>query len=127
MNTKGIFMKETDHWATPKTIYNHYMQLGYFDPCPLHCELFDGLHIDWQEKNFVNPPYSRCAEWVDKAIIEHSKGRHVIMLLPARTDTKWFHKLLNTPNVNIEFVKGRLKFGDSKNSAPFPSVYIKMI
>lgn len=73
----------------------------------------------------MNPPYGReIIKWVRKAHIEVSTGRcKVVALLPARTDTKWFHELI-LAKYEIEFIKGRLKFSDSKNSAPFPSMIV---
>ena len=76
---------------------------------------------------FCNPPYGReIGKWVEKAYAENMiGGAYVVMLIPARTDTKWFHDYIyNKPNVEIRFLKGRLKFGDSKNSAPFPSMLV---
>lgn len=104
-------------------MYDFYINQGYFDPCPLNSD-FDGLKIDWKEKNFVNPPYSKIKEFVDKAIIENQKDKKVILLIPARTDTKYFRKLVDY-GCEIFFVTGRLHFNDS-NSAPFPSCYIKL-
>jgi len=73
---------------------------------------------------FVNPPYSNISEWVAKCYEEGRKENTlVVMLIPSRTDTKYFHDyILN--RAEIRFVKGRLKFGSSKNSAPFPSMLV---
>lgn len=72
---------------------------------------------------FCNPPYGRAIkDWVKKA---SESNTLVVMLIPARTDTQYFHNYIyNKPNVEIRFIKGRLKFGDSKNSAPFPSMVV---
>lgn len=118
---KVLFSKNSDNWRTPKVIYEYYMKLGFYDPCPYESE-FDGLQIEWKEKNFVNPPYSRISEFVDKCIIEHKKGHLVYLLIPARTDTKYFRKLVDY-GVDITFITGRLHFNES-NSAPFPSCII---
>ena len=74
---------------------------------------------------YCNPPYGReIKTWVEKAYFESKKpDTTVVMLLPARTDTKWFHEYIYE-NAEIRFVKGRLKFGNSKNSAPFPSMVV---
>jgi site-specific DNA-methyltransferase (adenine-specific) len=74
----------------------------------------------------MNPPYGRdLGKWVKKAADEAKRGATVVALLPARTDTKWFHDhIYKKPYVQIEFLKGRLKFGSSKNSAPFPSMIV---
>lgn len=73
---------------------------------------------------FCNPPYGReVGKWVEKGYNESQKPNTiVVMLLPARTDTKWFHDYC--VKGGIEFIKGRLKFGGSKNSAPFPSMIV---
>lgn len=118
---KILFSKNSDNWATPKIIYDYYMNNEYFDPCPLNSQ-FDGLEIEWKNKNFVNPPYSKIKDFVDKSIEEHKKGRKVILLIPARTDTKYFRKLVDY-GCDIFFITGRLHFNNS-NSAPFPSCYI---
>lgn len=118
---KILFSKNSDNWATPKIMYDYYMNNGYFDPCPLNSQ-FDGLEIEWKNKNFVNPPYSKIKDFVDKSIEEHKKGRKVILLIPARTDTKYFRKLVDY-GCDIFFITGRLHFNNS-NSAPFPSCYI---
>ena len=76
----------------------------------------------------MNPPYGReIGKWVKKAYEEsRKKNTMVVALLPARTDTKWFHEYIyEMYGVKIEFLKGRLKFGNSKNSAPFPSMLIE--
>lgn len=118
---KILFSKNSDNWATPKVMYEFYIRNNYFDPCPLNSQ-FDGLEIEWGEKNFVNPPYSKIREFVDKAIIEHKKNKKVVLLIPARTDTKYFRKLVDY-GCEIVFITGRLHFNNS-NSAPFPSCLI---
>ena len=74
---------------------------------------------------FCNPPYGRqIGKWVEKGFIESKRANTtVVMLLPARTDTRWFHDYIYK-KAEIEFIKGRLKFGESKNSAPFPSMIV---
>ena len=116
-----LFSRSSDNWSTPNVIYNYYIKNNYFDPCPLNSS-FNGLNIEWQEKNFVNPPYSKIKEFVDKSIQEHKKGKKVVLLIPARTDTKYFRKLVDYGCIII-FITGRLHFNES-NSAPFPSCYI---
>lgn len=119
---KILFSKNSDDWRTPKIIYDFYIEENnYFDPCPYHAN-FDGLNIEWKEENFVNPPYSQINKWIDKSIEEHKKGKVVVLLIPARTDTKYFRKLVDY-GCFITFVTGRLHFNES-NSAPFPSCYI---
>ena len=118
---KVLFSRKNDNWATPKVMYDYYIKQNYFDPCPLNSE-FNGLEIEWKDKNFVNPPYSKIKDFVNKAIEEHKKGKEITLLIPARTDTKYFRKLVDY-GCNIVFITGRLHFNES-NSAPFPSCLI---
>lgn len=85
----------------------------------------NGLAQPWVGTVWCNPPYGRdVGKWVAKAESEHTKhGNTIVMLLPARTDTKWFHDYIYG-KAEIRFVRGRLKFGGSKNSAPFPSMIV---
>lgn len=112
---------KSDEWCTPSKIYKRFMDQGYYDPCPIN-HIVDGLSIDWKNWNFVNPPYSQIDKWVSKAIEEGNKGNWSIMLLPVRTDTKWFKKLVLN-GCEFMFIEGRLKFNDT-NSAPFPSMFV---
>lgn len=85
----------------------------------------NGLEKDWSgNRVFCNPPYSNIATWVEKCYREgHKDNTLVVMLIPARTDTKYFHDYI-LHRAEIRFVRGRLKFGDGKNSAPFPSMLV---
>ena len=94
-----------------------------FDPCPTD-PTFNGLHERWKTCNFVNPPYNEIKDWVYKAWVEAQKGKTVVMLIPSRTDTTWFHRYILPYAQEIRFVKGRLHFNNSKNPAPFPSMII---
>jgi site-specific DNA-methyltransferase (adenine-specific) len=120
----------SDYWLTPPDILADLEKKygDYFDPCPRNPD-FDGLEIDWPRHGwvYVNPPYSNITEWAKKAYHEHLKGCNVIMLIPARTDTRYFHDYINE-KAEIKFIKGRLKYvnpitGESKGSAPFPSIF----
>ena len=75
---------------------------------------------------FCNPPYGReISRWVKKCYEESKKpNTTVVMLIPARTDTSYFHDYIYKKAKEIRFVRGRLKFGNSKNSAPFPSMVV---
>lgn len=113
------------NWKTPNMVFQSLnAEFNFnFDPCPLNSD-FNGLGVEWKERNFVNPPYGReIVRWVDKAIEEYKKGKVVVLLVASRTDTRWWHKLM-LHATEIRFIKGRLKFGDSKNSAPFPSAVV---
>lgn len=116
---KALLSKKTDDWKTPIFIYEQALQLGLFDPCPFQSP-FDGLAIEWGEKNFVNPPYSQLKKWIEKSIEERKKGKKIILLIPARTDTKAF-RLLYDFGTEFYFIEGRLRFNES-NYAPFPSM-----
>ena len=137
MNTKGIFSSRTDEWSTPQDLFDVLNEKYHFDldPCAdtfnHKCELYytkeeDGLKRPWEGHNvYCNPPYGReIGKWVQRGY-EQSKlpNTSVVMLLPARTDTKWFHEFIYGKG-EITFLKGRLKFGNSRNSAPFPSMIV---
>lgn len=134
-----MFSSQTDQWATPQNLFNELNDEFHFtlDPCAddtnHKCDLYftkeqDGLSQDWAGHIvFCNPPYGReIGKWVEKCYRE-TKNRPFetvcVMLIPARTDTKWFHDYIYNIH-EIRFIKGRLKFGNSKNSAPFPSMVV---
>ena len=89
---------------------------------------WDGLNAcsEWQTWSYCNPPYSQVYAWVHTAFLQNRYNDiGIIMLLPARTDTKWFHEFIYTnPRCEVRFLKGRLKFKGTKNSAPFPSMIV---
>lgn len=121
---KVFYSQGTDNWKTPTTLYQKMMNLNYYDPCPFMSN-FDGLKIDWKNKNFVNPPYSKLKLWVNKCIEQHKLKKEVIMLIPARTDTQAF-KFLYDYGAHFVFITGRLKFNDS-GVAPFPSMLVNLV
>ena len=137
MNTDLMFSSKTDQWATPQDFFDKLNDEFKFtlDPCADEtnhkCRKFftkeqNGLLQDWGgEIVFCNPPYGReTGIWVKKCHDEAEKQNTVcVMLIPARTDTKWFHEHIYG-QAEIRFVKGRLKFGSGKNSAPFPSMVV---
>tara|TARA_R110000751_G_scaffold62159_1_gene128452 strand:+ start:1155 stop:1631 length:477 start_codon:yes stop_codon:yes gene_type:complete len=119
----------SDYWMTPPDLLRklNLRYGGLFDPCPRNPS-FNGLEIDWPLDKicFVNPPYSNLADWTKKCQVEWRRGAKIILLMPARTDTKYFHNYVNGC-CQIEFIKGRLKFvnpisGEAGKSAPFPSI-----
>lgn len=138
MNTAIMFSSETDLWSTPQDFFDELNAEFHFtlDPCATRenakCARFftvedDGLKQDWQgETVFCNPPYGReIGKWVKKCYEESKKpGTTVVMLIPARTDTSYFHDYIYGKAREIRFIRGRLKFGDAKNSAPFPSAIV---
>ena len=120
---KVLFSSISDEWKTPESLYNKLNQEFHFDfdPCPLGG--VKGLEIEWGKCNFVNPPYSDIKNWCKKCYEESLKGKTVVLLIPSRTDTFYWHEYCMKAK-EIRFVRGRLKFGDSKNSAPFPSCIV---
>lgn len=126
---RGYMLRsKTDDWETPKDFYNKLNEEFNFnfDPCPFPKPNWGGLEIEWKERNFVNPPHKQIYDWVRKARQENCKGKLVVLLLPVRTDTKWFHEFIYQKGFEIRFIRGRLKFGNSKNSATFPSMVVIM-
>lgn len=112
-------------WRTPKAVFQTLDAEFQFDhdPCPPKHEA-DGLNSEWGGRNFVNPPYGReLPKWIKKGYEEHLKGKTVVFLIPSRTDTRWWHDYCMKA-AEIRFIKGRLKFDDHKNSAPFPSAIV---
>ena len=135
-SSDAAFSSKSNDWATPHQTFNELDNEFNFtlDPCASHqnakCEKYftkedDGLSQDWSnEIVFMNPTYGReIGKWVEKAYRESLKGAVVVCLIPARTDTKYWHNFI-FPYAEIRFIKGRLKFGGSKNSAPFPSAIV---
>ena len=128
------FSSKTDLWATPQKFFDRYDAVYRFtlDVCAdkdnAKCANFytvedNGLIQPWQGVCWMNPPYGReIGAWMKKAHESSLKGATVVCLVPARTDTKWWHDY--AMHGQIEFIKGRLKFGNAKNSAPFPSAIV---
>ena len=138
MNAELMFSSKSDQWATPQNFFDKLNDEFHFtlDPCAdefnhkckkYYTQQENGLMQDWSgEIVFCNPPYGRETQhWVKKCFSEVHSGdcRCAVMLIPARTDTRWFHDFIYHKS-EIRFIKGRLKFGDSKNAAPFPSMVV---
>jgi len=158
MNTAVMFGKATDEWETPQAFFDvlniefnfqwdaaavaDNAKCGghaYFGPDHTNADYRDALAVPqwstYQRLRFwLNPPYSKCREFIAKAAAEAARGATVVCLVPARTDTRWWHGYVwddvrhcARPGVEIRLLRGRLKFGNtgkSENSAPFPSVVI---
>ena len=138
MNKEVMFSSKTPEWETPQYLFDKLNEEFSFDldvcatkenaKCEKYYTKEDNAWIkEWGERNWMNPPYGRdIGVWVRKAFMNAKKNKKLtVALLPARTDTKWFHDYIyQKPNVEIRFLKGRLKFGNSKNSAPFPSMIV---
>lgn len=135
MNTDLMFSSETDMWSTPQDLFDELNAKFHFvlDVCATKenakCEKYftkeqNGLLQNWggyEGFKWMNPPYGReIGKWIKKA----SESGLTVCLLPARTDTKWFHEYIYNCRAEIHFIKGRLKFGGCKNSAPFPSMIV---
>lgn len=129
------FMSETVEWATPEAFFKRFNDEFNFDVdvCATaqnakclryYTKETDGLAQSWAgDKCWMNPPYGReIGKWVKKAYESSKQGAVVVCLLPARTDTQWWHDYCM--NAELRFVRGRLKFGGATNSAPFPSVVV---
>jgi len=114
---KGGKKGANDNEPTPKYFYEELnKEFNFdFDPCP-HNPTFDGLAIEWGQRNYVNPPYSKKIKWIEKALEEQKKGRFSVMLLPVDTSTSWFQDMI-FPNCEIRWVRGRLKLDNGKHPA----------
>ena len=128
-----LFQSKSEEWATPQEFFGQLHEEFNFtlDPCCTEenkkCDKYytkevDGLSQDWSgEVVFCNPPYGRkVGAWVKKCAESKCLA---VALLPARTDTRWFHDYIYN-KAEIRFIKGRLRFGGGKNSAPFPSMVV---
>lgn len=137
MNANVMFSSKKSDWETPQDFFDKLNNEFHFtlDSCAdsknAKCKKYftveqNGLIQDWNgETVFCNPPYGRkLKNWVQKAYDESLKpNTTVVMLIPARTDTSYFHDYI-LPYADIRFIRGRLKFGKSKNAAPFPSMVV---
>ena len=129
------FSSKSNEWRTPNDLYRRLNKEFKFtlDPCSTtlnalcfknYTENDNGLIQDWSNETvFMNPPYGRAiGKWIKKAYEESLKGSTVVCLIPSRTDTVWWHDYC--VRGEIRFIKGRLKFSNSKTSAPFPSAIV---
>ena len=134
MNIAFHFSSQTDLWATPQKFFDELNIEFHFetDVCAnienAKCAKFydieqDGLKQIWKGICWMNPPYGRAIKhWIKKAYESSLQGATVVCLLPARTDTAWFHDYCMKGE--IRFIRGRLKFGKQQNNAPFPSMIV---
>ncbi|GHU93206.1 hypothetical protein FACS1894208_02250 [Clostridia bacterium] len=134
---KGMVSSNTNEWATPLKFFEELDAEFHFtlDPCSTdeNCKCAkhytiadDGLAQDWaDEVVFMNPPYGgNTAEWLEKALLESRKGATVVCLITSSTDRTYWHEMCFPYAAQIRFVRGRLKFGDGQNSAPFASAVV---
>lgn len=131
----ALFSSNSDDWETPRDFFKELNAEFKFtlDPCATKetakCAKYftkaqDGLKQPWVGRIYCNPPYGReVRKWVEKARLEVLRGNAeiVVMLLPARTDVKWFHEHIYGI-AELRFIKGRLRFEGAESSAPFPSM-----
>ena len=131
----ALYTSRSEEWPTPPAFFDKLNEEFYFtlDPCATaqnaKCSKFftlddNGLLQDWGSHTvFCNPPYGKwMRDWARKCYEASQNGALVVLLAHARTDTRWFHDWVYGKAAEIRFVRGRLKFGDGKQSAPFPSL-----
>lgn len=128
----ALFSHKTNLWETPQDFFDRLNKEFHFDldvcalPDNAKCERYftpdmDGLKQKWTGTVWCNPPYGRqIAKWVKKAA---EAACTVVMLVPARTDTGWFHDYIYG-KTEVRFIRGRLKFGGAKWNAPFPCMVV---
>lgn len=134
---KALYSSKSNNWETPVELFKELDKEFSFtlDPCctsanakckKYYTEKENGLLQSWNgETVFCNPPYgTEIKQWVKKCYYESRKNSaKVVLLIPARTDTEYFHSFIYH-KAQIRFIKGRLRFSNSKNSAPFPSMIV---
>lgn len=149
MVSESLFSRGNNNYQTPKELYDLLDKVFKFELDPCASETIegqarintqfkytleqDGLKQDWQNlSTYINPPYSKIKQWVRKAIDEYDKRlevpkekpKPIVLLIPARTDTMAFHEIVTHPYARIIFIKGRLRFHNTKTNAPFPSCLV---
>lgn len=132
-NRKAMFSSASGDWETPQELFDELNKEFEFnlDACATSgnakCHQFytvGSLEMPWRGFVFCNAPYGReIGKWVKKGLLESRLGSTVVMLLPARTDTAWWHDYVMKAD-EIRFIRGRLKFSGHKNAAPFPSCIV---
>jgi len=130
-----MFSSKSGDWETPQWLFDHYNSIFNFDldVCAdsnnTKCDHYiskelDGLTTHWAKRNWMNSPYgNEISKWIKKAYEESLKGNLVCCLLPARPDTRWWHDYVMKADA-IHYIRGRLKFSNQTNSAPFPSCVV---
>lgn len=135
MKHVAAFMSEKQDWATPQAFFDYWNETYQFtlDAAASHdnakCDRYfteddDALTKDWDGVVWCNPPYGHgIGKWVRKGYEESQKGATVVMLIPARTETQWWHSYVMKAD-HIVLIRGRMRFGDSTINAPFPSCVV---
>ena len=140
---KALLSAQSEDWETPEDLFAELQRLFNFtlDPCATdknakcdqhYTKTENGLDQEWSGNVYVNPPYGRqIHRWLEKAVqsIDDGSCGVIVFLLPARTDTRWFHRFFwdtehqrAKPGIELWFLKGRLRFSNAQASAPFPSL-----
>ena len=134
MQREVFASSNTCEWETPQDFFDRWNEQYHFDldVCATHenakCSRYftkeqNGLEEEWKGNCWMNPPYGKeIREWMRKAYESMMEGATVVCLVPARTDTAWWHEYAMKDK--ITFIRGRMKFGGQKNSAPFPSAIV---
>ena len=123
MNILASLSHKSDEWATPTLLYQAFMRKGYIDPCPLGGQI-NALETAYENKRlFVNPPFSKLNEFALWIIEQAKQGCDIYLLMPTRTDTRYFKALFDYGIDEIIFMHKRLRYNDSK-TAPFNSMVL---
>ena len=135
MQHKAAFSSAKHDWETPQAFFDQWNERYQFEldaaASPKNAKVGnyfteedDALTQHWKGTVWCNPPYGRqIGQWVKKAYEESQRGAVVVLLIPARTETRWWHEYV-TKAIEIHFVKGRIQFGNSGGNAPFPSCVV---
>ena len=146
MINRSLMTSKYNDYSTPIGLFEYAEKVwGKFDldacayPSNAKCDQFfhkpwcDALQVDWYHEKYsnriwCNPPYGRSLiQWIRKGYQESRKGGLVVMLIPARTDTKYFQTIIGPYAYHIEFIRGRLRFGGASSTAPFPSMLVTFV
>ena len=133
--SRTLYSSRSEEWPTPQSFFDTLDEEFRFtlDPCATprnaKCPAFftkrqNGLLQDWgHHRVFCNPPYGRfMSDWARKCFDASQHGALIVLLAHSRTDTRWFHDWVYGKAAELRFVRGRLRFGDGRQSAPFPSL-----
>jgi len=127
---------KSTEWETPQELFNELDKEFHFnlDPCAsidnykcleYYTKEDNGLNKEWRGSVFINPPFDEVDRWVEKAFYQLKNCDVIVMLLPARTDTRWFHNFIYG-KFEVRFLKGRVKYrlNSKQTPAPFPSMVV---
>ena len=125
MNMIASLTHKSDEWATPASLYQAFMKQGFKDPCPLGCKT-NALETRYEnERLFVNPPFSKLNDFAPWIVEQAKRGCDIFLLMPTRTDTRYFKTLFEYGIDEIIFIHKRLRYNDSK-TAPFNSMVLRI-